>query len=370
MLKLKNGILIVDPIAFTGGSKVASEAAFSLVKQNEASVYVMTRNKSFWRKAKYNWLPMFGLVMINRHVSGLLYFVKHFWNAIQIALTLLLMGRPAIIAGISGPGVDLSIYWVAKVFNIKVVQFIHGPVAQSRTVVKNLRKAAVVVCLESELAQIEKKLNPKQTLIPMCNGLPSSAWPTTCKSDFVRPHFFWAASILKWKGLDLFQQAFSGSLSHDANATVCFIRPRASNLPVSPVPVARFGLEVYEEPSNIDILRKRANIFISTSHKEPFGLSILESLAAGLCVVIPADGAYWDQTLEHGVNCIKYSPHNANELKQLMKWAQSNMDDVRDIAQEGQKVASQYRAENKYAEIVKTITSLLPPIKDVGYARN
>lgn len=101
---------------------------------------------------------------------------------------------------------------------------------------------------------------------------------------------------------------------------------------------------------------RTANIFISTSRNEPFGLSILEAMAAGHCIVLPADGAYWDKTLDDSVNCIKYRPEDADDLANKIMHLCNNMDKVKTLDLAGMKVAENYRAESCYKPIIESIT--------------
>ncbi|MNC49516.1 hypothetical protein D3C75_986990 [compost metagenome] len=41
-------------------------------------------------------------------------------------------------------------------------------------------------------------------------------------------------------------------------------------------------------------------------------------MAAGLCVVIPADGAWWDRHLTDDVNCRKYQPNDPGDLARVL----------------------------------------------------
>ncbi|MGL4601128.1 MAG: glycosyltransferase, partial [Plesiomonas sp.] len=175
---------------------------------------------------------------------------------------------------------------------------------------------------------------------------------------------FWAASILKWKGLDLLLNVLQQAAVESQKETVweteiCFLRPKDITLPVTQIPRAISNVRWHEEPDNLDQIRSTCTVFISTSKNEPFGLSILEALCVGLCVVIPEDGAYWDQKLEHGVNCLKYQPNNSEALLQCLKQLQQQPALIRELGLAGEQVAAAFRAEVVYQQPLEVIKKLL-----------
>lgn len=130
-------------------------------------------------------------------------------------------------------------------------------------------------------------------------------------------------------------------------------------LPISKAPIVIEHIHWYENPINIDQIRASANIFISTSTNEPFGLSILEAMAAGQCVVIPADGAYWDQILKNNINCIKYQTKKADSLQEILSMLNNNLTLVIRIGQQAVKIAEHYRAKKQYKNIIIHIEQLI-----------
>jgi glycosyltransferase involved in cell wall biosynthesis len=112
----------------------------------------------------------------------------------------------------------------------------------------------------------------------------------------------------------------------------------------------------HENPSQLDQIRAGCEIFVSTSKNEPFGLSILESLAAGLAIIIPRDNAYWDRHLQEFKDCLKYQPGDAEDLALKILSLKQNPDLRRRLGRRGQLLARQYRAERVYLEIVRCLS--------------
>lgn len=69
-------------------------------------------------------------------------------------------------------------------------------------------------------------------------------------------------------------------------------------------------------------------------------------MAAGLFVVIPVDGAWWDRNLVDGVNFIKYKPSNSCEPAKALAMLMSMPSKVADIGDAARLyVTEKYRAD-------------------------
>ena len=231
---------------------------------------------------------------------------------------------------------------------------------------------ALARCLEKSPRRIRNALARGQCgdplsllpqLFPLVNGLPRRCWPTPCQ--YRQPRLFWAASLLKWKGLDLLTDALRQiPPCRRPHGDICYIRPRGAALAQSLAPQAVDGIRWHQSPNNLDVLRAGANIFISTSTREPFGLSILEAMAAGHCVVLPADGAYWDRELVHDLDCIKYRPGDACDLAFRLQRLQRRPERIKAIGTVARLRARAYRAEHCYADFANAVLSLTPAVAD------
>lgn len=356
-------LIVVDPTAFGGGSKVATESILQLLDPQQIRITVLSADKSSWlgrnikrvHLAEPNWLA--------QKEQGFGYFLRHAFIAFNLLLVRLRFGRFDIALGASGPGVDLALYLLRPLLNFNIIQLIHGPVAKSRTIARCLQAALHVYYLQSSRDSLQTALTALESAhveLPahfhlFQNGLSDDKWPTPCQSH--TPVIFWAASLLKWKGLDTLLEALQRINDQQRVQThICYIRPQGVQLPTSNAPIAIDHVDWFESPADIDTIRSDANIFVSTSKNEPFGLSILEAMAAGQCVLIPADGAYWDQVLEDNIDCLKYIPDDPVDLKNTIIMASSDITLIHRLGTQAANIALSYRASKKYANIVVNIS--------------
>ena len=368
--KNKRHIVVVDPTAFSGGSKVATESILQLLDKKTRRITVLTADKNSWLSnhksaPKIKRVKLFEPKWLAQKEQGIGYFLRHAFIAFHLLLVRLRFGRFDIALGASGPGVDLALYLLRPLMKFPIIQLIHGPVAKSRTIARCLKVAQQVHYLQSSLDSLTTALTTierVETELPahfhlLQNGLSEQQWPTTCQ--YHTPIVFWAASLLKWKGLDTLLEALKSiTATQRPAAHICYIKPQGVQLPISKAPIKIEQVHWFESPENIDSIRCSANIFVSTSKNEPFGLSILEAMAAGQCVLIPADGAYWDLVLKNNVNCLKYKADDASDLKNKIEMLSKDISLVSRLGSQAADLAINYRASKKYKNIVDSISSL------------
>lgn len=363
-MKRRRHLLVIDPIAFKGGSKIATESILQLLDDKRVRITVATADQDSWHDIDARRFQLWQPAWLIRREQGLLYFLRHLIIAIHLLWIRCRTGRFDVALGASSPGIDLALYIVQFLLRFSIVQLVHGPVPQSRISGRALVRAQQVYFLESARPTLVKVLStvvtdPDRVLSRfhvLTNGLPEQVWPSRCQGE--APIIFWAASLLRWKGLDLLLAALAHIPVNERPEThICYIRPQQINLPVSEAPMPLSKVIWHESPANLDQLRACASIFVSTSTNEPFGLSILEALAAGLCVLIPEDGAYWDKILIDDFNCIKYILQDADDLAVKLQGLQKDMARVRRIGAQAVIVADDYRAERQYAALKQTLES-------------
>ncbi len=378
--------LIFDPIPFKGGSKIATNDALAESNPNQRFV-VVTIEPKFWQQSRLQQshniqiIKLWLLPWLNKFHTGKGYWLNQLWIALSLMFIVFRIKTTTgsmvqTVIGASGPGIDMPLYIVKRLLHWKVIQFVHGNSASSRSIgycfsiaehvfylptTRNSILSALLCYLSPSMEQTCATTLAEKTVLSsrfhtFINGIPESRWPTRCHAP--EPRLFWAASLLKWKGLDLLVEALRMSESQiQLASTLCYIRPKDIDLPISMAPVEAPNTAWFEDPNNLDEIRAQSSIFVSTSVNEPFGLSILEALAAGLCVVIPQDGAFWDQELIHGVNCIKYKAGDSTSLSNALVTLTHDTHLIALCQQSGLKVAHKFHACHQYREFTETLST-------------
>ena len=363
---MKKHLLIVDPIVIAGGSKSASQLAISHANLSRYEITVMTNDPDSWSKLEARYVPIRTLSFIRTAQHGVMFLMAHLLVTLNMFWVAIRYGKPQLVIGASSPNVDMSIYLFRKVVNFQWLQFVHGDVPQSRLSGKALLATDSLAMLKSSEASVKNvvksvandeqfhHLFARSQTFTFDNGLDENQWPS--RSHQEKPVVYWAASLLKWKGLDTLIEAYRTSDLPKAN--ICYIAPKDMPHGVTKAPVNLEHVAWHEKPNNLDELRANSSIFVSTSQREPFGLSILEAMAAGLAVIIPADGAYWDEKLHNELTCIKYTPNDSDDLSRAIKRL-ANDDVLRaDIGKRAFHLAQHYRAQACYLLIAQVIDAV------------
>ena len=144
-------IVVIDPIAFTGGSKVATNHLLSSLQQSRPNITVITKDPTSWNRYDYRVIKLFEWSLFANIEQGIYYFIRHWMLGLSLIYARLRYGKIDIAIGASGPGVDLSLYLMQFFLRYQIIQLIHGPVANSRTIARCLLRANHVFYLKSSL---------------------------------------------------------------------------------------------------------------------------------------------------------------------------------------------------------------------------
>ncbi|EGU47607.1 glycosyltransferase [Vibrio ichthyoenteri ATCC 700023] len=376
--------LVFDPIPFKGGSKIATSEVLRQCDANKVTFTVLTVDSQFWRNSllarqhDINIISFSSIPWVSRQFSGIFYWLNQSYFAVLLLWHIITQRKIEQVIGASGPGIDMAIYLAQLVRHFSIVQLVHGDVATSRSIGWCLTKAQQVYYLPSAHQSIVNALQcyirhhtqiedvaaltlfhiRSNHFYTFVNGIAEENWPSRANNQL--PTCFWCASTLKWKGLDLFVDTLRQlHTTHAVRSHICFIQPKDISLDVSPAPVALWHTKWYQDPQDLDEIRRHCNIFISTSHREPFGLSILEALAAGMCVIIPQDGSYWDLKLTHKINCIKYKANDLQDLRHGIISVYRDHHLLQAMQIQGYQIAQRYKAKITYAQIINGISGEL-----------
>jgi glycosyltransferase involved in cell wall biosynthesis len=362
----KTRLLIVDPIPFHGGSKIATQSILDDIG-HYLDVTILSAAPESWSNCNADIHKLVEPAFLRNCSHGILYLLKHLLILINILVLKLRKGGFDRYIGASIPGSDISLYLGRYFLSGKTIQFVHGPVPPSRISAKAMLNADRVFYLKSskesmqecldllDFKSIDIELNRRFT--PFVNGLNPSKWPTQAK-PMNGVKIFWAASLLKWKGLEILSQALAMFDGGQQPVTrICYIQPADKILEVSSLPPQNEWVKCYETPENFDEIRADSNVFISTSMQEPFGLSILEAMAAGHTLIIPRDGAYWDQELVEGRDCLKYEPQNARSLYEQIQRLLSDLTLHQTLQEASLRIAKNYQSKSVYASIHQELLS-------------
>jgi glycosyltransferase involved in cell wall biosynthesis len=355
----RKAILIIDTIEFNGGSKIATKRFLETLSP-DIDVYILTIDSDSWQCSNTHIICLKQAPFLKDAESGYKYLLKHGFYALQLLFALFRHSHIKTVLGCSLPSNDMALSVCKFVCPVQWVQFIHGPVYASRLNGKLLLQTDALFYLDSARESIEsalakcdtnlRKISDVKPCKTFVNGLSEYAFSPPLKHSHIK--VLWAASNLRWKGLDTFLHALQQfSDTERPECSICFIRAKEPNIPTSEVNIPLPHVTWLEAPDNLSQIRLAHSIFVSTSQKEPFGLSILEALAAGLCVLIPADNAYWDKKLTQGEHCWKYEPNDPYDLHKQLHRLLKQPDRIELLGKNGFMFAKQYAAQDSYAEI-------------------
>ena len=200
---------------------------------------------------------------------------------------------PDVLIANNSPPANTAAYLVRGALGTPLVQYVRGPFHDSGLSRICLHRADAVFTVGPEATSRTRALGVACAQVD--EGLCEDAWPTP-RHPSAAPRILWCAALMRWKGVRLALEAYqlaSHRTSQMLPMTLCYgpvprALPDADELPA----VLPRGVQAHALPGNLDAIRAGCNVYLHTAlSPEPFGRSILEAMAAGLCPVVPSDSA-------------------------------------------------------------------------------
>jgi len=358
-------VLIYDPVPCKGGSKEVMKTVLTQLT-SDISVWVVSNDIESWCGSNVKFVHLYCPLFLLKQNSGPGYFLKHFIFLVSLFITLCKLKRFTKIIGLSGPCVDFALYLLTSIIHIDIIQLVQGDIANSKIASFGLTRASQVFYLPSTFDSIVRTLKrhsqkhhiTERNFRPFINGIDSSTIKQRVFNEKVG--FLWAASLSRWKKVELFVEAMTKLNCHPKDkgkffASICYIKPQIDAY-IEPDNFEKSdNIQWYANPKNLNEIRANSSVFVSTAEHEPFGLSILEAMTAGLAIVIPADGSYWDQQLTAGYNCVKYRPDDIKSLVNVLNQLINDPKLLLKIAKQAKHFSQDYGYVDCYSRILKCI---------------
>jgi glycosyltransferase involved in cell wall biosynthesis len=254
-------------------------------------------------------------------IQGAGYFVREVTRAFDLR-TLARRLRPGVLLANNGPTANLATHVAGWSLGLPVAQYVRGPFPESGLAGRVLRSAAGVFTVGDECTAMAKAAGCRGA-VQIEEGLDPDRWPAS-REPLARD-WLWSSALVGWKGLPLLLDAFralggAGPRLHVCYATLPAGHPDALEPPAHVPP----GVALHRSPADLDAVRSRCLVYLHTALRpEPFGRSLLEAMAAGLCPIVP-DAGTPGRLVRHLENGISYPAGSASGLELAMRQAASD----------------------------------------------
>ncbi len=227
--------------------------------------------------------------------------------------------RPDLLLANNGPTANLSTHLAGRWLGIPVAQYVRGPFPASALAARVLRSSRAVFTVgagSTAQATAVEGVAPEQ----VDEGLDPLRWPGRRRDDAAG--WLWASALVAWKGLPMLLDAYASLGECAPPLTACWAgfpagHPDAEAPPGAVPP----GVTLLRAPPELDAIRARCSVYLHTALRpEPFGRSLLEAMAAGLCPIVP-DAGTPGMLVRDGENGFVYPAGSRSGLREAMRRA-------------------------------------------------
>lgn len=270
--------------------------------------------------------------------------------------------RASLVMGNNTPMTNLASYWAAGSLNLPMIQYIRGAFFPSRLDRWALSRARAIFLVGDEAERLVQSmhLENQPPTMQVKEGLSESQWPSPRKSD--AKDWLWASALAAWKGLPMLTSAYEELQSQKwalPPLQVCYAGFERADGDAGALPKrVPPGVTLRHDPPDLDGIRAGCRVYFHTSLRpEPFGRSILEAMAAGLCPVVPDEGG-GALLVVHKKNGLLYPARSKEGLKEAMRTLIMNPDIADRLGRAAAQSAEAYKASRAFRPVTETLSSI------------
>jgi glycosyltransferase involved in cell wall biosynthesis len=341
-------LLVHDESPGLGGSITSLGALVPYIERSGWRVEVAALQPDGWEGEGIvpHLLPRRG-----ERIEGTAYFAREAVRALDLR-ALCRRLHPDVLLANNGPTANLATHLAGRALELPVIQYVRGPFPRSSLSRRVLRSARSVFTVGDECtaAAARERVAPEQ----IEEGLDPGRWPTP--RDPLARDWLWNSALVAWKGLPLLLQAHEALGAAAPRLHVCYaaLPPGNPDAVRPPDPVAP-GVVLRRSPRDLDAVRAGCLVYIHTALRpEPFGRSILEAMAAGLCPVVP-DAGTPGRLVRDMENGITYRAGSATDLRRALSLATAEPGMCARLGAQAARDAKGYTADRVFQPILAAL---------------
>ncbi len=342
-------LLVHDESPGLGGSITSLGALVPFLRRSGWRVEVAALQPEGWKGEGISphLLPRRG-----ERIEGTAYFARESVRALDLR-SLCRTLQPDVLLANNGPVANLSTHLAGRLLGVPVAQYVRGPFHPSRLAGRVLRSAAAIFTVGDEATRqvaATGRTAPEQ----IDEGLDPGRWPAP-HDPFARD-WLWNSALVGWKGLPLLLEAYRRVGAEAPRLHVCYAAHPAGH-PDAVVPPAHVpqGVTLHPSPDDLAAIRSRCLVYVHTALRpEPFGRSLLEAMAAGLCPVVPHAGTP-GKLVRHLENGLSYPPGSVEGLTGELRRAARDPDLCARLGARAALDARAYRADRVFQPVLAVL---------------
>ncbi|MDJ0766188.1 MAG: glycosyltransferase family 4 protein [Myxococcota bacterium] len=365
MSKTEPVILIDERAPGFGGSVTSLAALIPELKKVGFRVEIATPQRIGWEHQGFDPLPHFTRAETSeaRHYWAFLFSIYRRSRELKkIAKKL----SPDLILANNTPSANMASYWTGRSLGIPVVQYVRERFYPDRAAKWALNRAKAVFTVGDDIHRLVSTIAPDIAAVQIDEGLSRQQWPAPRQKDAYG--WFWASALARWKGLPFLLEAYSKvrearkDIKKFPDLTVCYVRMPSHAAAADEVPPEMpAGVRLLSNPPDLQALRSAASVYLhSALVPEPFGRSILEAMAAGLCPIVPNEGGA-AHLVTHMKTGIQYEARSEESLAAAMNLVLDNPQLALRFGNAAAEAATAFRSDIVFKPVVDTLLQLTQP---------